>query len=188
MTRTAKRAPADRRQQIIAAAAELLSDGTGGKLTHRVVAQRAGVPLGSTTYYFATLDDLVARAVEHLSAQVDADLDEVAAAIAASDRSPGAIAALMHEYLRDADRVRTEMAVYAAGIERPELRGLSRHWFDGLVAILAEFTDDETARLMSVFVDGVTLHASLYDEPLELSAIERITRLLLAGPTDSDRS
>ena len=35
-------------------------------MRHRAVAQRAGLPLASTTYYFSSLDDLIARAVEHI--------------------------------------------------------------------------------------------------------------------------
>lgn len=35
-------------------------------IRHRAVATRAGLPLASTTYYFASLDDLVACAVEVL--------------------------------------------------------------------------------------------------------------------------
>ncbi len=33
---------------------------------HRAVARRAGLPLASTTYYFSSLDDLIAKAVEHV--------------------------------------------------------------------------------------------------------------------------
>ncbi len=35
-------------------------------MTHRAVAHRAGLPLASTTYYFSSLDDLIASAVEHI--------------------------------------------------------------------------------------------------------------------------
>ena len=36
-------------------------------MRHRAVAERAGLPLASTTYYFASLDDLVTAAVERTS-------------------------------------------------------------------------------------------------------------------------
>ncbi len=36
-------------------------------MRHRAVARRAGLPLASTTYYFSSLDDLIARAVEHIA-------------------------------------------------------------------------------------------------------------------------
>jgi DNA-binding transcriptional regulator YbjK len=53
-----------RRQALVAAAAELLLEGGFDAIRHRSVATRAELPLASTTYYFESLDDLIARAVE----------------------------------------------------------------------------------------------------------------------------
>lgn len=168
-----------RREEIVDAAAELLRDGGGGKLTHRAVAEHANVPLGSTTYYFASLDDLTEAALEHLAAQVDAGLVETAEDIAAGDGAPEAIAKLFHDYLSDQDRVRTETAIYAAALARPELVPLSHRWFDGLVDILSGLTDRGTAELMAVFIDGACMHAALHERPIELSVIEDLTRTLM---------
>lgn len=52
-----------RRQQVLhAASGVLLAEGLRA-LTHRRVAQAAGVPLGTTTYYFTSRDDLVRATV-----------------------------------------------------------------------------------------------------------------------------
>ena len=56
-----------RRQALIESAAELLDEGGFDAVRHRAVAERAGLPLASTTYYFDSLDVLVAAAVEHLT-------------------------------------------------------------------------------------------------------------------------
>lgn len=56
----------ERRAAIIDAAAEAVLASGVAALSHRVVAAAAGVPLGSTTYYFASLDELRAAAVEKL--------------------------------------------------------------------------------------------------------------------------
>lgn len=55
-----------RRYALITAAAELLREGGFDAVRHRAVARRAGLPLASTTYYFSSLDDLIATAVEHI--------------------------------------------------------------------------------------------------------------------------
>jgi DNA-binding transcriptional regulator YbjK len=55
-----------RRYALVSAAAELLAEGGFEAVRHRAVARRAGLPLASTTYYFSSLDDLIARAVEHI--------------------------------------------------------------------------------------------------------------------------
>lgn len=56
-----------RRHELIAAAAALLRSGGFDAVRHRAVAEQAGLPLASTTYYFESLDDLVLAAVERTS-------------------------------------------------------------------------------------------------------------------------
>ncbi|SNS38102.1 TetR/AcrR family transcriptional regulator [Rhodococcoides kyotonense] len=55
-----------RRHALSCAAADLLVEGGFDAVRHRAVATRAGLPLASTTYYFGSLDDLIACAVEVL--------------------------------------------------------------------------------------------------------------------------
>src|SRR4051812_49583078 len=54
-----------RRQALVEAAIGLLVDGGFDAVRHRAVAERAGLPLASTTYYFDSLDELVTAAIEH---------------------------------------------------------------------------------------------------------------------------
>jgi len=72
-----------RRQELVTAAAELLRSGGFEAVRHRAVAERAGLPLASTTYYFGSLDDLVSAAVERTSrdelAEGRRQLDELGA-------------------------------------------------------------------------------------------------------------
>ncbi|MEV4311748.1 TetR family transcriptional regulator [Actinocrispum sp. NPDC049592] len=54
-----------RRQALIEAGAQLLAEGGFDAIRHRAVAERAGLPLASTTYYFDSLDELITASVEH---------------------------------------------------------------------------------------------------------------------------
>ena len=68
-----------RRQALVAAAAQLLSEGGFDAVRHRAVAERAGLPLASTTYYFSSLDELIAAAVEYESRrELDAGRERLA--------------------------------------------------------------------------------------------------------------
>ncbi|MFW0783307.1 TetR family transcriptional regulator [Gordonia sp. CPCC 206044] len=51
-----------RRSRLIEAAGELLLEGGFDAVRHRAVAERAALPLASTTYYFGSLEDLMAEA------------------------------------------------------------------------------------------------------------------------------
>lgn len=66
MTRTTK--GTQRRDQLAAAAAELVLREGPAALTHRRVAAAAGASLSATTYYFADLDDLATAAGTVLAA------------------------------------------------------------------------------------------------------------------------
>ncbi len=77
------RGPGDpgRRDRIAAAALEVaLAQGVHA-VSHRAVAAAAGVPLGSTTYHFRTLDDLLAAAMGRAAAAFAAELDAWDAAL-----------------------------------------------------------------------------------------------------------
>lgn len=50
--------------KILSAAAELFLEMNPSAITHRTIAAKAGVPLGSTTYHFASLEELLANAVD----------------------------------------------------------------------------------------------------------------------------
>ena len=58
-------------------AGELLMDEGFAALSHRSVAQRADLPLSATTYYFASLDQLVHDAVRGLAAGWLVQADDV---------------------------------------------------------------------------------------------------------------
>lgn len=65
-----------RRYALVSAAAELLCEEGLDAVRHRAVARRAGLPLASTTYYFSSLDDLIASAVEYVGTREAAQLHD----------------------------------------------------------------------------------------------------------------
>src|SRR3954470_20272057 len=57
-----------RREQILEAALRVVGRSGREAVTHRAVAEEAGVPLGATTYYFDSRDDLLRPALEYVAA------------------------------------------------------------------------------------------------------------------------
>lgn len=148
-------------------------------LTHRLVAARAGVPLGATTYYFTDLDDLSAAALRHLTDRMEADLEEWAAVLNASADLPATLAELTAEYLADRGRALLETELYVAAARRPELRPLAMRWDDGLTRIIGACADPAAARAVAIFLCGVMLYALVRDEPVDLPALKTSLRTLL---------
>jgi DNA-binding transcriptional regulator YbjK len=87
-----------RRRAILDATLRVISAGGVDAVTHRRIAAEAGVALGSTTYYFASREELVRQAFRHY-------LEEVTAALGSLGRekpleSAEAIAELLTEVAR----------------------------------------------------------------------------------------
>jgi DNA-binding transcriptional regulator YbjK len=169
----ARRDPAGRRRRIAEAAAELIMETGTSAVSHRQVARRAEVPLGSTTQHFATLDDLREAALAILVEKYEAELSSVEAALAAAGSPPHTVARLMHEWLSTGDLLRLETVLYTAAIRDAALRPLALRWFDRFVSLLSRYTDPATAWAVAVYLDGATFQAVLTGTPVELDLITR---------------
>jgi TetR/AcrR family transcriptional regulator, regulator of biofilm formation and stress response len=64
-----------RRDELLAAAIELFAEGGSRAVTHRAVARQAGLPSATTTYYFASIEDLLREALAAHMQQWMADLE-----------------------------------------------------------------------------------------------------------------
>lgn len=161
-----------RRQALAEAAGELLREGGFEALRHRAVAERAGLPLASTTYYFDSLDELITAAVEHTSRQ---DLASGRAALA-GDGEPLEIVLdqLLGQRSRDggldAVLLRYEQLVGAG--RRPYLAPLMRTLRPELDALLGEALaraghalDVDGVRRVVETVDGAVISALIEADP-----------------------
>ncbi|MFB6396091.1 TetR/AcrR family transcriptional regulator [Polymorphospora lycopeni] len=181
-----RRDPEGRRRAIVEAAAALIVEDGLTDLTHRRVAARAGVSLSATTYYFSSLEELSEEALRLLADRIDTELAAVAETLAAHGGDPAVLAGILHGYLLEPTRVQADTALYLAATQRPALRPLALRWFDGLVEVLSNHVDAGTATALAVYADGVTVHAMLHDEILDLAAITRAVTALMR-PDDGSR-
>jgi len=89
-----------RREALLRATIELLGETGARSVTHRAVAERAGVPLASTTYYFRSVHELVEEALKLHVAERVAELSGMAAvALGAGGASATDIAERLAEVL-----------------------------------------------------------------------------------------
>lgn len=72
------------KQRILTATLEVIKTQGVRAVRHRAVATLAGVPLGSTTYHFSSIDDLLSSAFEYWYEQVDVSKNPYFHAIEAS--------------------------------------------------------------------------------------------------------
>ena len=92
---------ADRREEILRAALRLIGSRGMHHVTHRDVAAEAGVPLGSTTYYFSTKEELLREALRLFVAEETARLHAAAQRFDGVSAEPEAVADAIVAELRD---------------------------------------------------------------------------------------
>jgi len=89
-----------RRDSLLRATIELLGESGAKSVTHRAVAERAGLPLASTTYYFRSVQQLIEEALKLHVAERVAELEGLATvALAGSGVSAQDIAERLAEVL-----------------------------------------------------------------------------------------
>jgi TetR/AcrR family transcriptional regulator, regulator of biofilm formation and stress response len=185
-----------RRRAILEATLQLIGRGGSAAITHRAVADEAGVPLAATTYYFASKDDLVRSA---FALVVEEDVAALAGARIVRDGespTPGAVARRLARLLtsRLTDQRSTLLIQYELELEaarRPELAEMSRAWTAAYVetitpalAALGSRSPADDAWLLITSVGGIELELLASNVPRAdarlRASLERLTRALSA--------
>ncbi|EGD54603.1 TetR/AcrR family transcriptional regulator [Gordonia neofelifaecis] len=175
-----KRDPEARRAAIVEAAADLVVELGPERLTHRRVAERAGVPLGSTTQYFSSIDDLRTQALARLATEIDDDLDAVRQSLADSGGSVEVLVEQMHDYLTNSRNVSADVSLMSAAAFDAELRTLALRWQHNLVDILTGYVGPDNALALAMLADGVTVHAALHDAPVSKQFLHTLVAPFMA--------
>ena len=176
------RDPEGRRLRILEAACALIAESGVGALTHRAVAARAEVPVGATTYYFTTLDELSTAALTHAATRSAEVIHTWRAAITTAADLPATLADLIADYAAD-HRPWTliEHELHTAATHRPELRPLARTRADATLDALSTRVPADRARAATVFLDGLMLHTLVHGEPVDRPFVTDALRRLLGG-------
>lgn len=184
-----------RRAALVEAAAKLLVEGGFDAVRHRAVAERAGLPLASTTYYFDSLEDLVTAAVEHHSNAELATGRRRLEELATRNRGVQATVDLVLEMLlgpesgdpeADAEAVLLRYERLVATGRRPYLRPLMRTLSAQLDELLTEIfarsgtpvAGAELKRLIAL-IDGAVVNALIEIDPEPRAAAARMLQAAL---------
>jgi DNA-binding transcriptional regulator YbjK len=177
-----------RRYALVSAAAELLREGGFEAVRHRAVARRAGLPLASTTYYFSSLDDLIASAVAHIGMLEVAQLRAQVATLSRRRRGPETTADLLVDLLvgsesgpRLTEQLISRYERHIACARLPALRDIQRRNLRQRVDAVAEVIDRsgrsvrlELVSALICTVDGAVVSA-LVDDRQDPRTVARAT-------------
>ncbi|MFH5775492.1 TetR/AcrR family transcriptional regulator [Paracoccus sp. NGMCC 1.201697] len=160
MTETRKRRyDPDRRDRIIDAALDVIAARGVAGTTHRRVAEAANVPLGSMTYHFAGIDDLLVETFRRFSMSAAALYRARLEAATTPDEAREAVVDLISGGLWATQRnMLLSFELYAYAARNPRLREVLVDWMAESRAALQRHFPPATARVLDAFLEGVTIH------------------------------
>lgn len=158
-------------------------------VTHRSVAAAAGVPHSSTTYFFASLDDMIGEAVAHA---MDAELERLQqfrALLETGANRPGAAIDEFVEIVRQQSEEHTvaQFEIYLFASRHPALRVHVERILDetrGLAAAVLRtngVTDPHAAAAVVAVIDGFALHRIARSEVVQYQSLAHALRAVLVG-------
>ncbi|QIM15396.1 TetR family transcriptional regulator [Leucobacter insecticola] len=184
------------RSRMVRAAARLLIDNGPSAITHRRVAEAAGVPVGSANYFFPTRKGLYAFAVEAAESLRLEAAQGLVAAVPPATRTPAETAHLLIQTWyaphvgRDVVRARLEPMIDA--LHEPELRDIMSRSRPKLLQVLRELLEKSgfggvtDVDLVALVLDGSLLYEHDLDETTVLESAEdslsRLLRLVAGEP------
>ncbi|MFD7705990.1 TetR/AcrR family transcriptional regulator [Streptomyces sp. NPDC059785] len=172
-----------RRARIIAATLDLIAEEGVAGVSHRKIAARAGVPLGSMTYHFDGMEQLLREAFGQFTDHIVAVFEAHLSAAADGDEARAAVVELVH-VLSDGpqrDLVLTQ-ELYTLAARQPDYRELTHEWMRRSRVHLERHFDPDTARQLDALIEGLTLHRALAREPHDRAlTVAAVTRITTAG-------
>lgn len=169
-----------RRERILAATLDHIADEGIAGVSHRRIAARAGVPLGSMTYHFTGIDDLLREAFTRFADHIVAVFEQHLGRVDGPEQACEAVTDLIHTLSEGPQRdlVLTQ-ELYTLAARRPDYRALTRAWMLRSRHLLERHFDPDTARQLDALIEGLTLHRALDVAPhhraLTREAVKRVT-------------
>jgi TetR/AcrR family transcriptional regulator, regulator of biofilm formation and stress response len=162
----------NRRRRLIDVALDVIAEHGVAATTHRKVALAADVPLGSLTYHFKGLDDLLAAAFTKLA---DETADGFETALAGADGPEGAreavVGLIAGELLGERRNILLTYELYALAARRPDLRQVTDTWMARSRAALERHFDPATTVMLDALIEGLSIHRALALEPMSVETV-----------------
>ena len=186
-SRSMRRYDPDRKGRIVAAAIDVIAEHGVAGTTHRRIAAAADVPLGSLTYHFDGLVDLLAHAFRLHAARMSRVYEAHFHGVGTHEDLVDAVTDLVDG---DAGADTGDWAVayelYLAALRDPALRTITESWMRTSRAVLERFVDPLTARGVDGLIEGLVMHKTLSTAPVSRAETRIIVARVLAGGTGTD--
>lgn len=163
--RRTRRNDPDRKTHILDATLDVIAERGVAGTTHRHIAARAAVPLGSVTYHFATLTELLAQAFARHVAFQSAAFGKLFAAVETHEQFVEVLVDLVHGGPARHRSAVLGFELHLAALRDPDLRALTQTWTQDSRTVLARFVGADSAARLDALLEGMIMHALLTTSP-----------------------
>lgn len=178
-----RRSDPHRRNRLIDVTLDVIADVGVAGTTHRRVAARADVPLGSMTYHFASMDELLLEALTRFSEQASTAFRAGLDAATTADEAEAAVVGLITRQHASARDLVLTHEIYTLAARKPEFRKVTGDWMARDQSMMSQHFDPATARMLNALIEGMVLHAALDTEPHDPELTrEAVRRIIHARP------
>ncbi|GGQ13568.1 TetR/AcrR family transcriptional regulator [Streptosporangium pseudovulgare] len=165
--RRSRRHDPGRRDRLIDAALTVIAERGVAATTHREIARVADVPLGSMTYHFTSLEEVLAEAFTRHAESVARVFDERLSAAPDREAAIEAVIALVaDDLLGSRHDLVLSVELYVAAARNPTLRAVTQAWMTRSRHALERHFDATTARELDALIEGLVLHSALSTDPM----------------------
>ncbi|NUW34705.1 TetR family transcriptional regulator [Nonomuraea sp. SMC257] len=156
-----------RRERLIDAALTVIAERGVAGTTHREIARAADVPLGSMTYHFASLDEVLAEAFTRHADSVARVFEKRLRAARDREAAVDAVITLVaDDLLGSRHDLVLSVELYVAAARNPALRTVTQAWMARSRQALELHFDATTARELDALIEGLVLHSALSTDPM----------------------
>ncbi|MFD5305632.1 TetR/AcrR family transcriptional regulator [Streptomyces rochei] len=169
-----------RRERILDAALDVIAEHGAIKVTYRKIAEAAGVPLGSLTYYFDDMQHLLTAAFTRLAETVSTRYGALLEAARTRQEAEEAVVEIICGKVWGTDRnLLLSYELYAFATRNPEVRAVMRSWMEASRSSLTRHFDPLTARALDALVEGFSIHNSVDLRPTDREEVAVVVRAVV---------
>ncbi|MEG3131128.1 TetR family transcriptional regulator [Pantoea cypripedii] len=166
-----------RRERLIAVTLEAIGKYGVAGTTSRKVAKMADVSLGSLTYYFESINELLEEAFVQLSLTISSEFRELLGAARNREEALTAVVDIIDKKIWGSPQTLTlSFELYAFVSRNPKLKNLPREWMNQSRQALEQHFTPSTARAIDALIEGIGIHNFFDEKPMTRLEIEKIVK------------
>lgn len=178
-TKTTRRHDPERRDRIIDVTLDVIAKQGVAGTTHRRVAEAADVSLGSMTYYFQGMEDLLREAFSRLAATMSSEFKAQLDTATTKAQARQILIDWICDDRWTSDRnlvLMLELSAFAA--REPSMRPVIQQWMGTSEGYLSHHFGATTAKILDAFIDGVIMHNVMSKNHINRQEITELVEML----------